>query len=212
MNAAQRSTESGMFYQLVIFDLGGVLVRSDSDRLVHQLAQLIGRSFDEVQEIVYHDELLLPLEIGQIKPEAYYDGLKRKLQVPWTYEQFVRSWNDILTEDPDVAWIVQRLRARHQLMALTNTNTLHIGYMKQAIPSLSLFHDVVASCDVGLRKPDAQIYRLVLERSGVRANRVVYIDDRLEMVEGGRSLGLVGIRFQSSRQLEHDLRQLGFNI
>ena len=201
-----------MRYTLVICDLGGVVVHFDSDRIIHQMAQLIGRSFDEVQRVVYHPDLLLPFELGRIRPEAYYQGLKEKLQIPWTYEQFVRIWNDIFSENRDVVWVVERLRARHRLLALTNTNELHLAYLKAAVPSLSLFEAVIASCEVGLRKPDPQIYFLALERAGVRPQEVVYIDDRPELVDAGRSVGVVGVRFENSQQLEHDLRQIGFNI
>ena len=201
-----------MRYSLVIADLGGVVVHVDSDRLIHQVAQLVGKPFEEVQQAVYHEELLLPFEIGRIKPQAYYEGLKARLKLRWSYEQFVAAWNGIFTENQDVIWIMRRLRERHKLIVLSNTNELHINHIKASMPSLSIFHDWIASCEVGLRKPDPQIYRLALERSGARAGTAVYIDDRPELVDAGRSLGLTGIRFESSQQLEDDLRAIGLNV
>ncbi len=197
---------------LVLFDLGGVLVDVESDRLVHQVSQLLGRAFDEVQAAIYHKELLLPFELGRIRARDYYDGLKRQLNLSWTYEQFVTAWNGIFTENRDVTQIMHRLRARHTLMALTNTNELHLGYIKTAFPALSIFDDWIASCDVGYRKPDPQIYFLALERAGVRAEAAVYIDDRPELVDAGRSIGLTAIRFENSRQLEQDLQAVGLNL
>ena len=201
-----------MRYSLVICDVGGVMVHFDTDRIIHQVSQLVHRSFEEVQQAIYHQDLLLPFELGRIRPQAYYQGLKDTLQIPWTYEQFVRIWNDIFSENRDVVWVVERLRARHRLLALTNTNELHLAYLKAAMPSLSLFEMVIASCEVGLRKPDPQMYFLALERAGVYPRDAVYIDDRPELVDAGRSVGLVGIRFENSQQLEHDLRQIGFNF
>ena len=195
-------------YHAIIFDLGGVVVDVESDRLIHQVAQLIGRTFEEVHAAVYHQELLLPLELGQITPRDYYEGLKRFLDIPWTYEQFVRSWNDILRENPAVTQLVHRLRKHHKLIALSNTNELHLNHMK-AIPALSVLDDWVASCDVGLRKPDPQIYRLAVQRVGVSVQAAIYIDDRPELVEAGRSAGLTAIRCESGEQLERDLRALG---
>jgi len=196
-------------YQLVMFDLGGVVVDVESDRLVQQVAMLLGRSFEEVQEQVYHHDLLLPFELGQISPEAYYEGLKGRLRLSWTYEQFVRAWNDIFLENRDVTRLMERLRARHKLMALSNTNSLHLTYIKGAFPSLGVFDDWVASCDVGCRKPDPQIYHMALQRANVTAEATVYIDDRPEMVEAGRAVGLTAIRFEDDRQLERELRALG---
>ena len=199
-------------YQLVMFDLGGVVVDVESDRLVHQVAMLLGRSFEEVQEQVYHHDLLLPFELGQISPKAYYEGLKGRLRLSWTYEQFVRAWNDIFLENRDVTRLMERLRARHKLMALSNTNSLHLTYIKGAFPSLGVFDDWVASCDVGLRKPDPQIYALALRRAGVEPRAAVYVDDRPELVEAGRAVGLTAIRFESSGQLAGELRNIGLDV
>ena len=201
-----------MLYQLVIFDVGGVVVDMESDRLVHQVSQLLGRSFEEVQKAIYHEELLLPFELGRISPTAYYEGLKKRLKLRWTYEQFVRAWNGIFTEHTDVTTLMQRLRKRHRLMALTNTNILHLDHIKASFPSLSVLEDWVASCDVGLRKPDPQLYRLALKRAGVRPSEAVYVDDRPEMVEAGRAVGLTAIRFESGRQLNEDLQAIGLAL
>ena len=201
-----------MAYQAVLFDLGGVVVEVESDRLVYQVSQLIGCPFDEVQAAVYHQDLLLPFELGRISAKAYYEGLKTRLQLSWTYEQFVRAWNGIFQENADVTEIAGRLRKRHKLTALTNTNELHLQHIRDTIPSLSVIQDWVASCDVGLRKPDPKIYLLALERARVRPREAVYIDDRPELVEAGRSVGLTAIRFENSRQLEQDLQAIGLNL
>jgi len=201
-----------MNYELVLSDLGGVVVDFNADRIVLQVSQLVGKPFDEVQAVIYHKELLLLFEIGRMSPKEYYEGLKSRLGLSWTYEQFVRSWNDIFSENAEVVQILQRLRKRHKIVALTNTNELHINHIRATLPSLSLFSDWVASCEVGTRKPEPEIYRLALERMGVRADRAVYIDDRPEMVEAGAALGLKAIHFESSRQLEQELQALGLNF
>ena len=201
-----------MDYALILCDLGGVVVHVDADRLIHHAAQLTRRPFDEVQRVVYQDELLLPLELGRIEPRVYYEGLQATLGLSWTYEQFARNWNDIFTENTGTTRIMRRLRQGHKIFALSNTNALHINYIRDQMPGLSIFDAWIASCEVGLRKPDPAIYHLALERGGVEPSGAVYIDDRPELVEAGRRVGLQAIRFQSSQQLEQDLRALGFDV
>jgi putative hydrolase of the HAD superfamily len=201
-----------MLYQLVIFDVGGVVLEVESDRLVHQVSQLVGRSFEEVQKAIYHEELLLPFELGRITATAYYEGLTKLLALRWTYEQFVRAWNGIFRENPDVTQILQQLRKRHRLIALTNTNTLHLDYIKTAFPSLAVLEEWVASCETGLRKPDPEFYHLALRRAGVRASQAVYVDDRPELVEAGQLVGMTAIRFENGRQLEEDLQAVGLPL
>ena len=201
-----------MAYSLILSDIGGVAVEFNADQLVHQMAQLLGRPFDEVQAAVYHKELLLPFELGRISPQTYYEGLKSRLRLPWGYEQFVWAWNNIFHENRDVSELYRRLRPQLRLVALTNTNALHLDHLKSSIPSLSMFESWVASCDVGVRKPDPEIYRLALQRAGVPADAAVYVDDRPELVEAGRAVGLTAIRFENCQQLERDLASVGVTL
>lgn len=201
-----------MAYRVVIFDLGGVVVDVESDRLIHQIAPRLGHSSEHVEKAIYHQDLLLPLELGRISPHAYYERLKGQLGFPWTYGEFVSAWNDILREKTEVVRIIQQLHRHYTLTALTNTNILHLEHMKTQFPALSVFDDWVASCEVGLRKPDPQIYRLAMGRVGVQPDAAVYVDDRPELVEAGRAAGMTAIRFESHRQLEDQLRSLGFAL
>jgi len=201
-----------MVYELVMFDIGGVAIDFETDRLLLHVSQLAGRSFEDVQRVVYEDGLLLAFELGRITPQAYYEGLKQRLRLSWTYEQFERAWNNIFNENRTVTDLMQRVRKRHKLLALTNTNILHLDYLRKHFPSLSVFDHWIASCDVGLRKPDPQIYLLALKQAGVRPQAAIYIDDRPELVEAGRGAGLTAIRFENGPQLEEALRAIGINV
>ena len=95
---------------------------------------------------------------------------------------------------------------------ISNTNELHLHHVRSTIPSLSIIEEWVASCDVGLRKPDPEFYFFALRRAGVLPRQAIYIDDRPEMVDAGRSIGLKGVRFENSRQLDQDLQSIGLNL
>lgn len=201
-----------MLHQFVLCDLGGVVVEVESDRLMHQVSQLTGKPFEEVQQSVYDEKLLLPFELGRISAKEYFEGLKKSLALRWTYEQFSRAWTEIFRENIETTAILKRLKNRHRLFALTNTNILHLDYIKRNVPSLQVFDGWIASCDVGLRKPDPEMYRHALAHTGARAEQTIYIDDRPEMVEAGKGAGLIAIRFQSGKQLEQDLQSIGLNL
>ncbi|HEX9780945.1 MAG TPA: HAD family phosphatase [bacterium] len=196
-------------WRLILFDMGGVVIDCETDRLIHQAAQLLGRSFDDVARAVYDPVLLRAFEVGSISPEGYYDGLKRALGIGWTYTQFVRIWNDMLRERPIVPEIIRRLHGRYRLAALTNTNVLHLAHLKTGFEALRLLDDWIASCEVGACKPEPKIYQAALERAGVGPEEAVYVDDRPELVDAGRRLGLTAIRCESPAQLEADFIKLG---
>ena len=199
---------AAMTHKVAMFDLGGVVVDVESDRLIHHVSQVVGRSYDDVHEVVYNADQLLPLERGQLSPHQYYLYLKERLNLTWTYDQFVRSWNDIMREKKDVTAIIRRLKGRVRLMVLSNTNVLHLEYIRQLVPVLNSFEHVIGSYEVGVCKPDPEIYKIAVDRAQVDAAQVVYIDDRPEMVAGGQRAGLHAIRFENSQQLEKELRSL----
>lgn len=201
-----------MHYDVVMFDLGGVALEVESDRLVHQAAQLAGKTFEEVQRAIYDEELLLPFELGQISAHAYFEGLKKRLRLTWSYEQFVKAWNGIFNENRDVTQLMPRLRKRHKLLALTNTNVLHLAHIKTMFPALAIFDHWVASCEIGMRKPEPEIYAFAAKQAGVRPEAAIYIDDRPELVEAGRSAGLKAIRYENGEQLIREFRALGIEI
>lgn len=67
----------------------------------------------------------------------------------------------------------------------------------------------LSSCYLGLRKPDAAIYRCALDILGVPPERVLFIDDRQENVAGADSVGMKTIRFTGASALRPQLQSLG---
>ena len=56
-----------------------------------------------------------------------------------------------------------------------------------------MFDAVIRSDEVGLRKPEPEIYLLAAERLGLRPEECVFVDDMLANVEGARAVGMVGM-------------------
>ncbi len=76
-------------------------------------------------------------------------------------------------------------------------------------PFFRLFPIRIYSYRVGASKPDPLIYREALKACKVRAEEAVYIDDVAAYAEAAQRLGMTGIVFQSSEQLQSNLRELG---
>ena len=70
------------------------------------------------------------------------------------------------------------------------------------------FDAIVISAEVGVAKPDAKIYHIILDRLGVAPAEAVFVDDFSENVAGARAVGMRAIRFQNSRQVRADLDQI----
>jgi HAD superfamily hydrolase (TIGR01509 family) len=77
---------------------------------------------------------------------------------------------------------------------------------------MAMFEDWVASCDVGMRKPEPEIYQLVLERAGAKPSEAIFVDDREEMVEGAQAVGMRALHFRGLETFVQDLQTIGINV
>lgn len=98
---------------------------------------------------------------------------------------------------PAMVEALRRLRPRLQIGLITN-NVISPG-MRSVDPHgrdevLPLFHHVIESAKVGLRKPDPAIYRLMLDALGVAPQRAVFLDDLGVNLKPARELGMHTIK------------------
>lgn len=107
--------------------------------------------------------------------------------------------------------IAEALLARAVPMyALTNWSADTWPHALQLYPRLgALFRDIVVSGQVGALKPEPAIYRLLLDRNGLRAEDCIFVDDSLANVQGARSLGIDAIHFTGAESLGRELARRG---
>jgi putative hydrolase of the HAD superfamily len=70
-----------------------------------------------------------------------------------------------------------------------------------------LFDEVIASCNVGYVKPEAEIYKIALERLGVTAEESVFIDDQQYCLDPAAKMGFKAILAQNPEQIISDVRE-----
>ena len=96
------------------------------------------------------------------------------------------------------------------LFAITNfSGEFWPPFRKREAALFDRFRGVVVSGAEGLVKPDAAIYRLALDRFGLRAEELVFIDDNAANVAGAAALGLHAILFTDEPALRRELAALG---
>ncbi len=115
---------------------------------------------------------------------------------------------------PGMAQLVADLdEADVPLFAITNfSSEFWPPFRAREAEFFAPFRDVVVSGDEKLVKPEAAIYRLALDRFGLRAEEAVFVDDNAANVEGANAVGIHGLLFTGEPQLRADLRGLGFSI
>ena len=134
------------------------------------------------------------LELGELSIAEFDALLAARLQ---TYDGGPVAAQGVLSRlfaglrpDPAMWRLAEDLRAAGHRVALLS-NSWGDTYPRDRLTAL--FDPIVISAEVGLRKPDPAIYRLVLERLGVDAEECVFVDDAEPNIAGARALGLEAV-------------------
>jgi putative hydrolase of the HAD superfamily len=197
-------------FRAIIFDIGRVLIRVDISRAMDGLASGLSLTPAELWTAIQKDPHWLDWQEGRISPHDWHLHLTKRLGVSLTFEQFSEVWNRALDPIPiQPESFLEKLSKNYRLALLSNTDPIHMLYAEARYPFFRFFPIRIYSYRVGASKPDPLIYREALKACKVRAEQAVYIDDVTAYAEAAQRLGMTGIVFQSSEQLQSDLRELG---
>jgi 2-haloacid dehalogenase len=124
---------------------------------------------------------------------------------------YAARWEEML--DGPIQGTVEILRelkiAGRPLYGLTNWSAETFPMARQRFEFLDWFDGIVVSGEVKLVKPDARIYRHLLDSYGLTAGETVFIDDSRANVDGANAVGLTGLHFTSPAALRRDLAAIG---
>jgi glucose-1-phosphatase len=109
-----------------------------------------------------------------------------------------KAWNAILLDIPaERIELIKKIRQKYPIYLLSNTNNIHIkasnDYLKKAhgISHLDqLFDQLFLSYEMGMWKPDVEIYNSVLKQIKLQPNEVLFLDDNLKNIETANTLGI----------------------
>jgi HAD superfamily hydrolase (TIGR01509 family) len=204
-----------MTVELLLFDLGNVIVRVSHSAVAEALAarsadprfqdprRVLALAFDD------HEGLTVAFDEGRLTSDAFYRSVSDRLALSLSYEEFAGCWNTGFEENLEVTAFIRRLHRRYRLMLLSNTNTLHFSYLKPRLPVLSLMERTFLSFELGMRKPDRALYERVIKAAGVKPEHIVYIDDIEAYTRAAGELGMQAITFESAGSLERALQECG---
>lgn len=198
-----------MSIRAVIWDLGGVIVRTEDKGPRTALAERCGLTYKEIDELVFNTETAVLASIGKISELAHWEQVCRKLNLPAEQVAEVQAafWGGDRVDTRLVEYI-RSLRPRYQTALLSNAWASMRDYLTNQWRIVDAFDHVFISAERGLSKPDREIYQLVIEEMGIAPEEGVFVDDFVENIEGARAAGLHGVHFQNSAQAIAEVEQL----
>jgi FMN phosphatase YigB (HAD superfamily) len=174
----------------IIFDFGDIFINLDKQATVEGLKKL---GLSEWNEDL--NQLNLQFEKGEIPQEEFLLGIQK--QVPnASLIEILEAWNAILLDFPLYRLeFLQKLSKKYRLFLLSNTDSIHIETFEQET-GISFYSDfyqcfekVYFSFEIGMRKPDAEIFNYLVQKHELSVKNTLFVDDKKENTDAALSLG-----------------------
>lgn len=182
----------------IIFDLGGVLLDIDTGKTNKAFEKLGVPDFKSNYSLHKASPLFDNLEKGKVSEPEFYDGIRRLSNLPLPDQDIRAAWNAlILNFRMESLQHLDTLKSRYSLYLLSNTNSIHHAAFHQSFNEQTggknfddHFTKAYYSHQLGMRKPDTEIYDLLLSDAGIMAKETIFIDDLLKNIEAAAALGI----------------------
>jgi glucose-1-phosphatase len=181
----------------IIFDFGGVLINIDYQATIDAFKNLGIGDFDQLYSQASQSDLFDAIETGKISAQRFINGLLDFLPKGTTPNQVIQAWNAMILDVPSsTVELLESLQGKYRLFMLSNTNSIHLDYAllqwkktSSKLPA-DLFEKVYLSYEMGMRKPNPEIFEFVCTEQKLDFERTLFIDDSIQHIEGAASIGL----------------------
>ena len=196
--------------QVLIFDLGNVLVYFSHERMFRQIGELVDRAGDEVRRLLTEPDLLARYECGAITTRELHQAMEQIFAQPIQFDSLVRAASDIFWRNESIEPVIHRLAAEgYPLVLLSNTCESHVEWLDGSFPVMRHFRRRVLSFQVGARKPEPAIFDAAARVASVPPASCFFTDDTPGHIEAARQLGFDAVLFRDTAQLAGELRARG---
>jgi HAD superfamily hydrolase (TIGR01509 family) len=175
----------------IIFDFGDIFINLDKQATIDGLKKLGVSEWNEDL-----NQLNISFEKGEISNENFLFGIQ-KYTSNASIDEITTAWNAVLLDFPlKRLEFLQKLSKKYKLFLLSNTDSIHIETFERE-NGVSFYSDfyqcfekVYFSFEMGMRKPDIEIYNFVLAQHNLIAKHTLFIDDKKENTDAAQSLGI----------------------
>jgi glucose-1-phosphatase len=196
--------------QAIIFDIGGVLVRTHDHSGRRRWEEKLGLAEWESEEIVFSGEMGTRAQCGAIGETDLWHWVGEHLNL--SAEELAAFRRDFWSGDVldlELVAYIRSLRPRYQTAVISNATDGLQRALSDTYAIADAFDLIVCSAEEKVMKPDLEIYRRTLERLGRRAHEAVFIDDNAANITAARRLGLYTVHYQAGVDVPAELSRLG---
>jgi putative hydrolase of the HAD superfamily len=194
----------------IIWDIGGVLERTEDHAPRIQLANRLDLDINQLSDLIFGNSTQFRVQLGQISREEHLSYVQQELDLATRSEL-----DQVLTDffagdrlDTELVDHIRRLKTSYTTAVLSNYSSILREKISTTWKIGDAFDHLIISSEVGQMKPSPEIYEIALETIGCQPDEAVFIDDFQENILGAQQLGIHGILFNSPQQTLADLKTL----
>jgi epoxide hydrolase-like predicted phosphatase len=206
--ASSASRPGAPAYAAVLFDFGGVLTTSVWDSFA-AFCRSEDLDPDAIKNLFRTDPEALKdlrgLETGELSESDFEATFGKRLGLENPDGLIDSMFTGMKPVEPMVD-AVREIRASELLTGLVS-NSWSTGHYDRNLLA-ELFDVVVISAEVGLHKPQPEIYLLATERLEVEPAECIFVDDLKENCEGAEAVGMTAIRHRDAQETIARLTEL----
>lgn len=185
----------------IIFDLGGVVLDINYNLTRDAFIKLGFEDFETIYSQLKQELIFDLFETGRITAHDFRDVIRNYAEKNFDDSEIDAAWNAMIIGMPKerVAFL-RKLKTTHRLFLLSNTNEIHEKEFIRNITSAfgknilsEIFEGTYYSHHAGIRKPDSEIFKLILKENSLAARETLFIDDSPQHVEGALQAGLQSV-------------------
>jgi epoxide hydrolase-like predicted phosphatase len=198
-----------MTIKLLIFDFGGVILRTYDKTPRTKLAEKFGLTYEEIETLVFANHSGKKAALGLISTAGHWLEVSKELKFNQeTIPQFQQDFFGGDRIDMQLVDLIRSLKCNYKTALLSNAWDNLRGFIVNNLAIDDIFDQMFISAELGLAKPDGKIYHRVLDEMRFSPEQCVFIDDFSENILAAQSLGMYAIQFHTREQVEEDLLTL----
>ncbi|MBV9463813.1 MAG: HAD family phosphatase [Verrucomicrobiae bacterium] len=196
----------------IVFDIGQVILQVDFSKAVQTFAAARAMEPLAVIDAISRSPELESYDRGRMSCDDFYAALRSRFDLKLPDPELRSLWTEIFEENRPAVEFVRAMKAKSDrrglpMYLLSNTCRSHVERFEADYDVFTLFDDRIYSCDVGLMKPQKEIFELAVKKFRLTPWQSLFIDDRLENVSAARELGFQTIHCTSNEALFDGLRR-----
>jgi epoxide hydrolase-like predicted phosphatase len=194
----------------IVFDFGGVLIRTGNPQGRREWETKLGLAEGELERIVHHSNTWIDAQCGRVSVDNYWQEVAQTLnielsQLPDLRRDYFRDDN----LDHDLVLLIRSFRQTGYKIGLLSNDIMTLeAKLRSELSIYDEFDAVVISAGIGVMKPAAAAYQAIADALDVKTAECIFIDDNIANVEGARQVGMAAIHFLPELNLRDEINAL----